>query len=755
MTKNPRPHKWIRKGELAMKIKAMLLGTAMTIAPLMVCSSAIAQTASAPAESDANEIIVTANKRAENIQDVPITITAVSGEALKSAGVKSLQDLTTLVSGYVGPGDIAFQSPHLRGVGSQISSPGLENSVALYVDGVYIGATSPALLKLNNVAQVEVLKGPQGTLFGRNTTGGLIHVQTRNPSQDFEANLEGGYGNFDTVSGAAYLNAPLGERSAFNVAVQGTGAGKGWGKNLDTGGPTYKLNSEWAVRSKLDIGIGENTNFMIIGDYESHKDVGFFTKRSIPGTKISPTYTSFVTGWDANAAADARVESEAWGLAGRLTHDFGGVTLTNTLAYRDTKFNLLDFVANVAPAALDDLHFFWSTKNRQWTNELQLSSNGNGPFKWTVGAFYYNAEDINNQPGVSQRPPFGPPFDFVTNSVIKTKSIAGYGQVSYEISSGTTLTGGLRYSHDKQSVSGTFVHTPAFFSFLDAVSNLPPRSKGSVSARVSLAHKFNDDAMVYVSYNRGSKSGGFNPVQINNPPFNDERLNAYEVGTKLRFMDRKATFNLSGFYYDYQNIQVQSFRIPGPPTILNASSAKLYGLDADLQLRPTEAFTLSATMSIVHTEFGDFPNAEFYGKCGPAAPAGACSAANVAAGSSFYLFTANAKGNPLPLAPSFTGSVAANYTIPVGSGKVDLNANYAYNGGFYSTVGKELRQGSFGRLGASIQYTAQDDKFFARLWGTNLTNTQDASILNQGTGANFVALNSPRLYGITLGAKFK
>ncbi len=674
-----------------MKIKTMLLGSAFAIAPMMAFSSASAQTAPSADNSDANEIIVTANRRAENIQDVPITITAVSGETLKDAGVKSLQDLTTLVSGYVGPGDIAFQSPHLRGVGSQVSSPGLENSVALYVDGVYIGATSPALLKLNNVAQVEVLKGPQGTLFGRNTTGGLVHVQTRNPSQDFEASLEGGYANYDTISGAAYLNAPLGSKSAFNVAVQGSGAGKGWGTNLATGGPTYKLKSEWAGRSKLDIGIGEDTNFMIIGDYESHKDVGFFTKRSIPGTKISPTYTSTVTGWNANAASDARVESKAWGLAGRLTHDFGGATLTNTLAYRSTKFNLIDFVANVAPASDDDLHFFWYTKNKQWTNELQLSSNGNGPLKWTIGAFYYNAEDINHQPALSQGPPFGPPFDSVTDSVIKTKSIAGYGQLSYEIAEGTTLTGGLRYSHDKQNVSGTFVHSPAF-SFLDQASTLPPRSKGSVSARLSLAHKFNDDAMVYVSYNRGSKSGGFNPVQINNPPFNDEKLNAYEVGTKLSFMDRKATFNLSGFYYDYKNIQVQSFRIPGPPTILNASSAKLYGLDADLRLHPTEAFTLSATMSIVHTAFGDFPNAEFYGKCSVTAPVGACSAANATAGSGFYLFLANAKGNPLPLAPSFTGSIAANYTIPVGSGNVDLNANFAYNGGFYSTVGKELHQ---------------------------------------------------------------
>jgi len=507
------------------------------------------------------------------------------------------------------------------------------------------------------------------------------------------------------------------------------------------------------VRNKWDIGLGENTRFMLIGDYESHKDIGFFTKKNVFGAKINPGYTSTTKGWDANAAADARVHSKAWGLAGRLTHDFGGVTLTNTLAYRDTQFDLIDFVANSAPKGSDDVHFFWYNKDKQWTNELQLSSNDDGPFKWTVGAFYYNNEHLSHQPAVPG--PAGPPFSFVTDSNVKNKSLAGYGQVSYDITPNTTLTGGLRYSHDKQSVSGTFIHTPAFFGFLDAVSKLPDRSKGAVSARLSLAHKFTDDAMVYVSYNHGTKSGGFSPVQINNPPFGDEKIDAYEVGTKLSFMDNKARFNLAGFYYDYGNIQVQSFRIPGPPTVLNAGSAKLYGLDADLELQPTEAFRLSANMSIVHSEFGDFPTAEFYGQCGPAAPAGACSPANVAAGSGFYLFIANAKGNPLPLAPKFTGSIAANYTIPVGTAKVELNANYAYNGGFFSTVGKELRQDSFGRLGASIQYTSENDRYFARVWGSNLTNSEDASILSLGVSANAVGLNSPRTYGLTLGVKFK
>lgn len=733
---------------------SLLVTTSALVSMAWMPSAALAQDAPADADPTSTEIIVTANKRAENIQDVPIAISAVGAKALENSNVKSLQDLTTVVSGYVGPGDLAFQSPHIRGVGSQISSPGNENSVALYVDGVYIGATSPALLRLSSVERVEVLKGPQGTLFGRNTTGGLVHVITRDPGRDFEFSGELGYARFDTVSGSAYLNAPFGEHVATNLAVQASGAGKGWGVNLATGNPTYKLNSEVSVRNKWEFGLGEKTKLVLAGDFESHIDSNYFINRSLVGTKIAPGYTSTVTGWDANSASDVRVESNAWGLSGRLEFDLDFATLSSITAYRKTKFNLLNFTANVAPPGFDDVHFFWNTQNRQFTEELQLTSNGNGPLKWTIGAFYYNATDINHQPGVPG--PAGPPFSFVTDSDIKTKSIAVYGQASFEITPQTTLTGGLRYSNDRHAVSGTFIHTPAFFSFLDATSTLQPFSHDSISIRASLSQKLSDDAMIYASYNRGTKSGGFNPVQINNPPYGDEKLDAYEVGTKLTFMDGAGRLNLAGFYYKYKNIQVQSFRIPGPPTIFNASSAELYGLDADLELRPTSALTINATMNYTHSAFGSFPNAEFYAPCDLAhIGQGNCSPANAAIGAGYYIFLADAKGNSLPLAPGFTGSIAMNYEVPTRIGKVNLNGTYSYNGGFFTTPGHELHQDAFSRLGASIQLTTNDDRYFFRIWGANLTNSQDASRLNQLTSGPIIGLNAPRTYGITIGVKIK
>ena len=719
---------------------------------------------SAPAANTA-EIIVTAQKRAENIRDVPITITALDNKALANANVTDVQGLTTIVAGFTGPGDLAFTSPHIRGVGSQVGGPGLETSVATYVDGIYIGAPSPALLKLNAVEQIEVLKGPQGTLFGRNTTGGVIQIQTRNPGKTFDAAVETGYGNFDTYTGNAYVNIPVSSNVSTNFSGSATGSGRGWGTNytiaqtgpnayaLSTNGATqsYKLNSNVVLRNKWNIDFGGGTTLMLIGDYEHRSSNGFFNYRPVTGSPVGigtgTAYISTVGGWD-TAAPESADRSDAWGLAARLAHDFGSVVVTNTLAYRDTKFDVVNFSADRLAAVLDDNHFYWYTSDKQWTDELQLSSKGNGPFKWTAGLFYYNAVDITHQPE-STGNVFNIPFASATDTHTTTSAIAGYGQASYEVASGTTLTVGLRYSSDHHEQTGSFgIFTDNTFAIraVNLVENAPAFTKGSLSGRVSIAHKFDEDAMIYASYNRGSKSGGFNPVHIGQTPvdtggnpFLDEKVNAYEIGTKLRFLNRMATFNLSGFYYDYKNIQIQAF-FGGPPIIYNGPSAKLYGADADLTVRPTDQLTLSGNLEVMHSEFGNFPGAQLY------------TAIPVAGG--FSAGTFNAQGNSVPLAPDVTATASANYKVPTSFGTFDLNGNLKYTSKYYFSVGEEFSQPATTMLGASIQYTTADNRFFARIWGSNLTNKLQAGSGSISTSSEVVTMNAPREYGLTFGVKF-
>jgi len=708
------------------------------------------------------DIIVTAQRRAENLEDVPITVSAVDKDGLAAANVTTLQGLSNIVSGYTGPGDIAFTSPHIRGVGSQVGSPGLENSVALYVDGIYIGATSPALLKLSDVEQIEVLKGPQGTLFGRNTTGGLVQVQTRNPNQTPELDLEVGYANYQTVSGTTYINMPVTDNISTNLAISSTGAGEGWGTNEATGNPTYKLNSELLARNKWNIDLGSGNNLMLMADYEYHNDLGFFDFRPIVGTVVAPTYTSTVSGWNANTS-DTHDLSEAWGLTGRLTHDFDFATLSNTLAYRDTRFDIVNFVGDRSAPPYDDDHFYWYTQDKQWTDELQLASKGNSKLNWTTGLFYYHAVDYNHQPITAgalgaDDAPF---LSASTDSKITTSSIAPYLQGDYEILTGTTLTAGARYSFDDHSMTGTFVNSGlpigpggAFINIVpNSVETLPSFRNSSLSARLSLTHKFTSDAMAYISYNKGTKSGGFNPVQINNAPFQDEKLNAYELGTKLRFLDRRIAVNLSGFYYDYKNIQVEAF-LGGPPTVYNGPSAKLYGVDADLIVEMTRDFTVIANLEGLHSEFGDFPRAQFLGACDAAhvAPPLSCPQGP---GVGNYSYFANAKGNSVPLAPDFTASLVPTYKFHLAtSGTLELAANYHYNSGYFFSVGHEFSQKSYSLVGASLQYTTEDEKHYVRLWGANLGNTQVYGSGSIQTDSTSVSINAPRTYGVLVGGKW-
>jgi len=721
------------------------------------------------ARQEAAIIVVTANRRSENIQDVPITISAVSADDLANSNVTSLQELTTLVSGYVGPGETGTLSPHLRGVGSQIASPGIEASVATYVDDVYIGARSPALLNLHSVERLEVLKGPQGTLFGRNTTGGLINITSRSPDNELAADLELGYANFETLTGSVYINVPMSDDIRANLAVSGKTMGDGWGTNLATGSPTSKINEQWSVRSIWDFSLGSDTSLRLIGDYEYHDDTNFFLGRfregilAVDGTIVTPgappagpglpptppvpgTYRVPDLGWDANTYRDVLSNSEAYGLTARLTHDFDFATLTNILAYRDTDYDLLGFTGNNSPnAAANDVEVFWRTKNTQLTNELRLSSNDRGPLTWTVGVYYFDAKDTSDQdvPGG----PLGPPFTTVYAIEKDTTSYAAFGQASYEVSTGTTVTAGLRYSREEVSIGGTVLHFPAVpFAFLDKFPD-QSFSQGSVSARVSIAHEFNKDTMIYASYNRGSKSGTYNIVGPSEPPTEDETLDAFEVGARLDLLDGILRFNFAGFYYAYDNIQLNSFFFAGPPSQFNGPKSTLYGLDVDLVFRPTSALTISANAELMHTKFGSYPDAEIFRQIETITP-GVPGA---------QVFIGDATGFDLPLAPEFTANIAVNYEIPTqSSGTFNLNATYSYNSGFFGSPGNEAlnRESSYGRLGASIKYADPSDRYFVRIWGANLTNTQSTVQLNYTAAGPAGSLDAPRTYGITLGAKF-
>jgi len=725
------------------------LAVAIALAATAVSSEAIAQSASnQPASgggdnaSGVETIVVTAQKRSENLQNVPITVSAYSAQQLKQWNVTSVENLSTLVSGFTGAGLEDEQSPHIRGVGMQSSEPGQERAVATYVDGVYIGADSPGLMELPDLdtRNVEVLKGPQGTLFGRNTTAGLIQITTRDPElSGFQEEAEAGIANYDTVSGSAYFNAPVSSNVATNLFVQASSQGEGWGKNIQTGLSTYRDDADVVARNKWLVDFGSSTSFMLNADYEHTNRFGFYGLLQFPGTKNSLGQISTVTGWDINnPPKDNEVDTASGaGVSGELTHEFGFATLKDIVGYRTSQYAEYDGNAAVLPE--DVLSFDRITQHTQLTEELQLSSPDNSPLVWTVGYFFYDATDQTNFPLF-----FGPAagsttVSSTTLSHIDTESNALYGQASYEILPGTTLTGGWRYSIDNHNLLPSTINTIKTSGPLPLGVYTGSYTETPDANRAAIEHKFSDDAMVYFSYNYGTKSGDYTPSKPNVAPSADERLHAYEVGTKLTGFADKLRLNVSGFYYDYANMQVTAYA-NGAAFIYNAAGSELYGSDIDLEFLPLKNLTLYSSMEFLHTQFTSFANAQV-------------PVAQLAGG---YVNTLeNITGAPLLHSPTFTGSLGFNYVMQESYGNWVLAGSAYYNDGYWGDYGHITRQAAYTYVNASIEFATPDDRYYARLWGANLADAQVVDAI--GVTAPYAAfrdLTAPRTFGVTLGARF-
>ena len=341
-----------------------------------------------PAQAEVlEEIVVTAQRRLENLQDVPITVTAMPAAALAAVGITNTADLVNVVPGMLVQTSAGYSLPHLRGVGITAIGAGIENSVALYVDGVYRGVSSSDAVGLNNIAQVEVEKGPQGTLFGRNATGGLIQVTTLDPTAGFSASAHAGYGNYHTVQSDAYVGGGT-DFVAGDLAVQLTHQGEGYGTNLATGQDINRMDMNLSVRSKWILHPVDGTRLTLILDnaetdnslsalrnYQNYPNVYY------PGGMPIPNLPTL----DVDDDAQPLRRMHEQGASLQLDQDIDIVKLVNTVAYRRDVYTYdVDFDLGPMPYSLNDTR----QEDNQLTEELRLLSNSNSSLTWMTGLFY-------------------------------------------------------------------------------------------------------------------------------------------------------------------------------------------------------------------------------------------------------------------------------------------------------------------------------------------------------------------------------
>jgi iron complex outermembrane receptor protein len=727
-----------------------------------------ADTTSASDAPTVEEIVVTAQKRAENLQDVPIAITALTGETLQNQRVGNLLGLTGLAPALQIKTDDNAANPRIfiRGVGVNDFNPSTASAVGIYVDGVYIASPLAQLASFYDLQQVEVLRGPQGTLYGRNTTGGAINVITKKPTDTLEGDIALDYGRFNAVNVQGGVGGPIvAGKIDFRISAL---------YNKDDGYTLNRLTGDhgnnadrWAVRGQLRLRPNDNVTDDVSVSY-SHSQGGSiwaYNRSLLPQTAAATGpdglckpgyYTSGdctnVFGY-ANTSSnlyqgdysfEGKDELKIYGASNTLNYDQGNMSLVSVTSYqRADRDDQEETDANPIPI----ITARYVARQTTFSQELRLQSNDKtSPLRWVAG-IYAAYDNLHNNSAYDVLPLLRDPLNGnpggadPANSIAlfgwpltqKTWSFALFGQVDKDLTDRLTLTAGLRYSTDDKQ-----------FHYVSQAENgaIPiftydgKKSFSSVSGRLGLQYKLTDQVNLYATYNRGTKSGGFFSGQTTDPadlgPYSDETVNAYEIGAKSELFDRRLRANFSAFYYDYKDLQVYTQVVRSGLDVqlfTNASAARMYGAEAELQATPARGLDLSLGVSLLSAEYKDFQSA----------------------GNDY-------SGNTLPSAPkaSLNGAVHYEHDLPVGSFSGQVDFTYRTKVYFDTANTERLSDPARTFVNAQAGWKLADGRYEIGVWGHNVfdeTNISDITPI-ASLGFDVFSVGAPRTYGVYLRAKY-
>ena len=702
-----------------------------------------------------DEVVVTAQKREENIQTIPVAVTAVTGRALEQRGITDVSAFAQVTSGLqLGQGTSGVVLPFLRGVGTNATNLGRESSVAVYVDGVYFTRLPAGFFSLANVERVEVLKGPQGTLFGRNSSAGVIQIITKDPSHTPLLKASLAYGNYDTVEGSIYGTAGLSDKVAIDVAASVRKQGDGYGVNVPTGNrANYTDNT--VLHSKLLFDPGEDTRVTLAGYYTRTK--AGQQGNTYPGTVagyLTPPYAPLppIGFYDQRGDIDSVVKSHAWGVSLKLEQDLGFAQFTGISAYTKEVESVYDD-GDYTPRA--DFLFTAQGYVKQFTQEIQLSAPKDSALKWILGLYYYNALSRYDKAELSSPSGglaaiYGPGLDAIGHT--RSKSIASFAQATYEILPRLNLTGGLRYTVDDTSADGRLDLnlTPPLTILAPGPAGLKTRK---FTFKGALDYKITDTVLGYASVSRGYKSGGFNLVVYDPRPARPEVLDAYEIGVKSDLLDRRLRINASAFQYNIDSPQVQ---LQSGTTVVtsNAGSSRVKGAEIEIQASVSRELNVHLSATYLDSKYRSYGTLDASGNVINGAPS-APQNPNSPYGTISPLQSIIADGNYTPQAPKLTLNAGLDYSMDTSIGGFFFAVDYYYNSGFYWEPDNFLRQKSYGLLSGRVKYQPTE-RFSISLWGKNLADEHYVSqaVSQEGPAGYPYLAAPPRTYGVTLDAQF-
>jgi iron complex outermembrane receptor protein len=721
---------------------AGLLSAGAAVAP----SASVAQNADAetPAFTGVEDIVVTAQKREEKLQDVPISITAITAQKLQSADVSGTLELGTVTPGLVatetGNSNVLF----LRGVGTSLGTPGDEGSVNVVVDGVVYVSLPGEVFNFNNIERVEVLRGPQGTLFGRNASGGVINITTRDPQEKPSADVSVGYGTYNALTTSLYATSGIVDNLAGDIAVQYDNQSAGFGKNLYNGTEVNRAR-DFSIRSKLLWTPDDDTIVRLSGDYITQGGDGGIARRVLPGALGVDGKPGPLNFFDIDSNFPPSSFLRATGVNLEVEHNFPWFQVKSITADRST-ISGYDFDQDSTALQVVDAAFHQS--EQQFTEELQVASLPSSEIKWIFGGFFLDSsakEDPLTLSGIAFAPVGGSTSRY---GDVGTLSGAGYAQVTVPVGWDTNLTGGLRYTVDDKS----FVYHETFpFPFIPTQSADTSKTFDKLTYRAEIDHKLSPDLLVYASVSTGFKSGSFNVLNVNNPPILPENLTAYETGVKSELFDRTLRLNVSGFYYDYTNIQVSEI-VQGTTLFLNAGGGTDYGVDIDFDTASFRGLSLSGGAEFLRARYDDFQNAPLSlpnpATCAPVPMRlpGPLTGGNT-------ICSASAAGNQFVHAPDTSLTLTATYALTTSIGEFGASATYAHTASYPWEPDNRLRQAPVDLVNAQLYWEPEGKRYKVRLFMKNVTNQhyylEEASSLGDSG-----AVAPPRTFGAILSAHF-
>ncbi|WP_176590523.1 MULTISPECIES: TonB-dependent receptor [Sphingobium] len=739
-----------------MKLKFAMLASLVAMLP---AHAAMAQQAgdvgegqgSAVDSGGLSDIIVTAQRRSQSQQSVPITITTISAETLGATGISATDDLVQMTPGLTFTRQLKGATPYIRGVGTQSVAAGVESPIATYIDGVYYMSAVGNVFSFNNIERVEVLKGPQGTLFGRNATGGLINVITRKPSYD--TSLEGSlsFDNYATLEGKAYATTGLSDNLAIDLAVQYERQYDGFGRYIATGDDALYRRSG-GLRSKIQWEPTSEDRLTLSADWSrDNSDLGA-TRDVVAGTVSALGIRPAGGFYDMQGDYETKVRTDYWGVSLQYERQLGSGSLTILNAFRQLKSQVnIDLDSTGAPFLVAQIH----ESNRTWQTEILY--NGSLPnFEYTVGAFYFNARSAYDPLTITSA--FIPSQNYSTYPVQDTRSYAGYAQGTYDLGQSTQFTAGLRFTNDAREFSAeryALAPNPAGAGTILLTRARTKANYSKLTWRLALDQKLADHVMAYVSYDRGFKSGVFNSAQELQPPVRPETLDAYTLGLKSELFDRTLRLNIAGFHYDYKDIQLARLE-NGTLFLLNAAQGRINGAEVEGVFSPRLAngrLDINFGATYLDAKYKSFPDGPSLvpapGVCTPTPHStGTPTGGNVSC-------STDLSGNRMVRSPKFAFNIGGTYAIPVGQTELALTMNYAWTGKYFWEADNRMVQDSYDLLNATARLGfGPDQRFGISVFGKNLTNSHYSSYQTQSALGDTQSPAPPRTYGAAIDFKF-